>query len=294
MKKKPAPGEGAGLAGGKENGNSGHIDRPAQPAQVREKLAERIRKLLALSSNNPSEAEAAAALERASALMAEHNLTMAQVDALGTGDERVEDTHRSEHARQTWARLIWAEVAELNFCFWCYRSPHRSKGLRRMPDGRLEVVPPRETDEHILVGTKANIITTKLMAVYLVETVERLAREAPGLYGAHDHHAFKLGCARRLSQRLRELRQQRMKGAKKDAPPGNKNLPTLVDVYRAHEAANEQLYLKIHGRMPCGGSWLGTSRASAYAQGHRAGGGIGLNAQVGRSRSTLALPGGRR
>jgi hypothetical protein len=33
MKKKPAPGEGAGWAGGKKNGGSGHIDRPAQTAQ---------------------------------------------------------------------------------------------------------------------------------------------------------------------------------------------------------------------------------------------------------------------
>jgi len=34
MKKKPAPGEGAGLVGGKKNGRSGHIDRPAQQAQA--------------------------------------------------------------------------------------------------------------------------------------------------------------------------------------------------------------------------------------------------------------------
>jgi Protein of unknown function (DUF2786) len=261
-------------------------------APAREKLAERIRKLLALAGNNPSEAEAAVAMERASALMAEHNLTMAHVDALGTGDERIEDTHRSERARQTWARTIWHAVAELNFCFWCYRSPQRRPRFRRLPDGSLQSVPPRETDEHVLVGTRANIESTKVMATYLVETVERLAREAPGLYGAHDRHAFKLGCARRLEKRLRELLRQRMQAAAsaKHDVPGNRNLPTLADVHAAHEAANQELYLKLHRRMPRGGSALGTSRAHAYARGHAAGGGIGLDAQV-RAKATRALPG---
>jgi hypothetical protein len=263
-------------------------------AQVaREKLAERIRKLLALAGNNSNEHEAIAAMERASELMAEHNLTMAHVDALGTGDERVEDTYRSAHARQTWARSIWAEVAELNFCFWCYRSPTRRDYYHRLSDGRLELKPPRDVDEHILVGTRANIESTKAMAVYLVETVERLARECEDARGVHEKHAFKLGCARRLAQRLRNLRLQRMKAmeVKRDAPTENSKLPTLADVYRAHESANRDLYLKLHnGHMPRGGSALGTSRASAYARGHAAGDAIGLDAQVRRS-STLALPG---
>jgi len=66
---------------------------------TREKLAERIRKLLALAGNNPSEAEAAMAMERASALLAEHNLTMAEVETLGTDDERIEGTYKSERDR---------------------------------------------------------------------------------------------------------------------------------------------------------------------------------------------------
>jgi Protein of unknown function (DUF2786) len=262
-------------------------------AQARERLAERIRKLLSLAGNNPNEHEALAAMARASELMAEHNLTLAHVDALGTGDERVEETHRSERARQTWARAIWHEVAELNFCFWCYRAPHRRDWYRRLPDGRLEQMPRLEVDEHILVGTRANIVSTKIMAVYLVETVERLAREAAGLYGAHDRHAFKLGCARRLSQRLRELCRQRMETAakaKKGTSTENRNLPTLADVYKAHETANQELYLNIHGRMPLGGgSALGTSRANAFDMGHDAGGNIGLDPQV-KAKATRALP----
>jgi Protein of unknown function (DUF2786) len=57
-----------------------------------EKLAGRIRNLLSMAGNNPNDHEAFAAMERASDLMAEHNLTMAHIEALGTGEERVKDT----------------------------------------------------------------------------------------------------------------------------------------------------------------------------------------------------------
>ena len=42
----------------------------------REKIIERIRKLLALAGNNPNEAEAALAMEKAQAELALHNLSM--------------------------------------------------------------------------------------------------------------------------------------------------------------------------------------------------------------------------
>lgn len=254
----------------------------------REKLAARIRKLLALAGNNPSETEAAAALERASELMAEHNLTMAHIDALGSGDERLEDTHRSEHPRQTWARTIWGSVADLNFCFWCYRSPERLPRFKRV-DGRLQQMPRRESDEHILVGTRTNIETTKLMALYLVETVERLASECDWARGVHAKHAFKLGCAERLSERLDELRRQRMAAkAQRDTASTGNSLPVLADVYAAHDRANRELYLKGHSGMPRGGSPLGTRDDSAYCAGQSAADGIGLNPQV-RRQATLKL-----
>src|SRR3979490_353217 len=91
-----------------------------------ERLAERIKKLLALAGNNPSEAEAAAALERASAIMAEHNLTMTEVETFGSGDERVQDQYTSgDDDPQTWARMLWDAVAQLNFCFYSYYSRGR-------------------------------------------------------------------------------------------------------------------------------------------------------------------------
>jgi hypothetical protein len=64
--------------------------------------------------------------------------------------------------------------------------------------------------------------------------------------------------------------------------------PTLADVYAAHDSANRGLYLKRRGRMPAGGSTLGTTSADAYARGHSAGD-VGLDAQV-KGKATRALP----
>ena len=57
-------------------------------AKNNEKIMEKIKKVLALSKNNPSEEEAAAALLMAQKLMVEHNLTMEEVE--GTGEEKAE------------------------------------------------------------------------------------------------------------------------------------------------------------------------------------------------------------
>jgi hypothetical protein len=219
-------------------------------AADREKLIERIRKLLALADNNPSESEAAAALERASAIMAEHNLTMAHVDALGTGDERIEERFDSENRRQTWARLIWSAVSELNFCmhyYYTYQREGEFPRLRLTPDGKYERIPLREVDQRFVMGTRANVESTKAMATYLVHAVERLAGGPE--YGARERHAFKLGCADRLAQRLGDLKWERTR-AKQQPTAGGSNLPALRDVYTAHEIANQEFYAKLHGKPP--------------------------------------------
>jgi hypothetical protein len=255
-----------------------------------ERIAARIAKLLALASNNPSEAEAAIALERASALMAEHNLTMAQVEAHGSGEERIEEKHNAAYRSQTWARLIWGSVAQLNFCMYRYWHNNRgSVGWHVKPGGVHEKRPPREVDEHIVIGTRANVETTKAMVDYLVNTIERLARESE-FTGARDLHAFKIGCARRLEVRLDLLHDKNMR-ARRRRQSTPSTLPVLADVYRAHEAANADLYAKIYGKTPggCGGSYLETNRESAYESGQSAGSKVSLASQVGRG-GTRALP----
>jgi hypothetical protein len=252
-----------------------------------ERIVDRIKKLLALADNNPSEAEAAIALERASALMAEHNLTMAQVEAHGGGEQRIEASHDGAYRSQTWARSIWGSVARLNFCMYSYWHSNRGDvGWYQKPGGGIERGPPRKVDEHSVIGTRANVESTKAMVDYLIGAIERLADESE-FWLARDLHAFKLGCARRLQVRLHLLREKRAKAKRPSVPT---TLPVLADVYAAHEKANEELYAKIYGHGSGGsGSYLSTSRHSAYESGQKAGSKINLNAQVGRA-GTKALP----
>jgi Protein of unknown function (DUF2786) len=242
-----------------------------------DKIADRIRKLLALAGNNPSEAEAAVAMERAAALMAEHNLTMMEVEAVSE-TERIETHYDKQRPRQTWARGIWNAVATLNFCLYYYQTPQ----------------PPQVGDRYSLIGARANVVSTQIMAQYLVETVERLARECPDISGMHDYHAFKLGCARRLAERIRRLRESRLNVEtaktmhRSQSQPSN--LPALANLYSSNEIANRDLYKRIHGRKLGSGYGATTSRAIAYRHGLAAGNVIGLDPQVARSQRKLAPP----
>jgi hypothetical protein len=124
---------------------------------------------------------------------------------------------------------------------------------------------------------------------YLIGTVERLAREER-LYGAREQHAYKVGCADQLYDRLIKLRQEREQASRKEQRATSGNLPVLADVYTAHQRANEELYRTIHGCMPSGGGTFGgSSDTGAYARGMAAGGTISLATQV-SGKGTRALP----
>jgi hypothetical protein len=44
---------------------------------------------------------------------------------------------------------------------------------------------------------------------------------------------------------------------------GASKLPVLADVYAAHEKGNQELYIRMYGgRLPGGGSYLGTDNTS--------------------------------
>ena len=108
-----------------------------------------------------------------------------------------EDTIEAESAERpskVWKQYLYTAVANLNFtqCFT----------LRA----------------HIyVIGTRANRIATMAMASYLIETIERLAKEAaaevPGDERRRYRHSFAEGCAARLYERLEALQAEAAPGA---------------------------------------------------------------------------------
>ncbi len=230
-----------------------------------DRIISMVKKLLALAGNNPNEKEAASAAEKASALMAEYNLSMAAIDATNP-EIRVEEGFFDTNGKaQKWGQYIWGGVCKLNFCYY-YISPKNG------------------VNYHMVIGTRVNVISTEVMAQYLVDTTNNLAIEARNnsqIRGA-EQNAFKLGVAVRLRQRLIDLKEQRANG--QGTTYSGTTLPVLADLYKVHELQNKQQLETLHPGIRLGkNKGSGTKKHSAYQQGKAAGDTISLNQQMGRT-----------
>lgn len=179
-------------------------------------VIEKVKKLLALASNNANENEAASATSKAMELLAAYNLDMAMVGKTAKGSQRRDN--KLKGGLYGWQRDLWKAVAELNFCMhWSI------KGLSR-----------GSTYEHRILGREENVISAQLMAEYLQGAVERLAREYsktayPGAsIFIKEMIAYREGMAQRLTERLNQLRRDRLRedeerqaAARANAPTGN-------------------------------------------------------------------------
>lgn len=161
-----------------------------------EKILERVRKLLALAGNNPNENEALAALEKAHGILAEHNLLIEEVRAAGDG-KGSEDMERGAGKTDTnlperHFRHVWSAVARAHFCVCASYRPN----------------PKRYRTIYTMVGRRINVIVATQMALYLCQTMRRLASEEMARAGRRDHaykNAYLVGLASRIVQRLMEL-----------------------------------------------------------------------------------------
>lgn len=82
-----------------------------------EAIVERIQKILALGRRGGTEAEAAAAMAKAQELLAEHNLTLAQVESAQQGTARREELAAAGGSSMRWTRR--------RYTGWCGRRSSR-------------------------------------------------------------------------------------------------------------------------------------------------------------------------
>lgn len=158
-----------------------------------DKIVERIRKLLALAGNNPSEAEREAALRKAHALLLEHNLQMQDVA------EKVETMDAHDMVVKypsTWSRVIINAVASLYFCKFVYTRV-----------GRVYVA-------HF-IGMRVDAEIAQMVATSIINSVAHEAvyhsRRTGGSVAS-----FKNGAASQIAYRCRKLREE----AEADPVPG--------------------------------------------------------------------------
>lgn len=239
----------------------------------RNKMIEKVRKLLALSQSS-NENEAALAAEKAQAMLAEYNLSMADVATEDkVGEDFIIDADDITES-VPWRRQVAGNVARMYFCSYFYTHRYDASTSRRCGYVRKDI--------HSFVGATHNIVVAKMMFQYLSQTVERLATEGsmqytPGERGPYKT-AFKAACARRLGSRI-EARIQAARAGQIKTEAGT-TLPALASLYDRTKQQLTAFVEKKVGELGKGRSPVAHTHMGGVRDGQKAGDSISLDQQI--------------
>jgi hypothetical protein len=237
-------------------------------------IINKIKKLLAMSEENgASENESMMASEKALELLKQHNLSLSDIK-----DEDQEPIEKETQVvdQNVWQRWIRHKTAELYFCKFYTTTEYNSETYKK------------ETIAHF-VGRESNRIVATEMCNYFIRTVKRLAEQEfkkvnlSPLAKRRAKHAFTLGCANRLSKRLKE---KYLSIVPEYQPISNPDgLPML---YKSEQKALTD-WLKTQGVvLTSTKSRMSIRDRMAFANGQSKGNGIGIDTQVnGKTKARL-------
>jgi hypothetical protein len=252
-----------------------------------QKVIERIEKILALSQNNPNEAEAASAADKVQELLAEYNLTMSD---LGNGKGETEVIIRDNDFVTYfagWIKPLLNSVARLYFCGYLYESfPTafiKREGLDKHARKLYVGSNSRTYLRHNFIGAEHNTVVAKAMGIYLIDTMEKLVKDALKTVPVSEKTSFKYSfmnaCAFRLAARLAERMQA-------TATKGTTNLPALLNIYEAANKKNQEAMAGMFPNMSKPKTSLVRFNSTAgHKAGWEAGEKIGLDTQVDNNKS---------
>lgn len=208
-----------------------------------EKVLERVKKLVALSKS-PNEHEAALAAERAAAILAEHNLSMSDLETEVEEEAFIIDEVEGQESRP-YQRGLAGAVARLYFCrcFYTRRdipAPNRKRGYVTK-------------DCHSFVGAKHNVVVAQIMFGYLCEAVERLAKKGALTVPPGERSAYRVTFRETCSQTLRRRIYDKYMEAKKSGmvTESGTNLPALANLYdRTERELQSFLQQTVSGLRP--------------------------------------------
>lgn len=266
---------------------------PTRPArgEANDAVLAKVRKLLALAGNrSATEGEAAAAAAAAQRLIEQHRLDAAMLDDVATppADEPIGVDHdpldASMKSRVAWRGTLAQGIANANGCriFW-----HAGRQLR-------------------VIGAASRVAAVRTLYAWLVREVERLGAEAARGQGRSYAHAWRIGCAARLSERLGEAARAGAREAKVQAVErlassnGGDTSAALVRVERAlarvdsaTESARVDAWTRDNFKLKAGRR-AKVSDGRGYADGRAAGDQIRLTGHAALGRGTAGKLGGGR
>ena len=213
------------------------------------KLIERIKKLLALSANNPNPHEAQVALKRAQKLLTENDMSMSsltEVESEEVGESKGKNV-------QKWSRIIYHAITELYQCeyFVDYNPPAR----------------------HIVIGTLSNRTTAILIIDYVLKAI-RL--ESKGKTAS-----FKNGAALGIAQSCRKILENE-KHNKEIIIPGTGLVAANIRLVRS--SANERYLNDEHSDLTTGRR----STTYYDRSGHDFGSQLSVNPQINRNQYAIS------
>jgi len=249
--------------------------------QNRQKIIERIEKLLALSQS-PNENEALAAAEKAQAMLAEYNLSMSDIGQIR--DQTIKDNDLLTD-RAGWVKPLLSQVAKLYFCGYYYQTfpaewvkknnlDKNNRSLLAGGHGRVFL-------RHSFIGEKINIIVAKNMSEYLITTMEKMCIERQKTVSIKERlsyrSSFMNACAAQLCYRLR----QRLVESSQSGIKGNgTNLPALRSLYEQAQNAVDN-YLETEGvKLKQNKNLTRITNYKGMLAGQEAGDSIGLDNQI--------------
>lgn len=176
------------------------------------KILDRVRKLLALSENSPSENEAALAAANAAKLMEEYQLTEALVrlDAPVLPAEKIVTEQLDPVTNEARKRVAWRETISAAVAEDCQvREYFRYRTVGTYPNLAKQT-------NVVGMGRESSVQTWRYTTQYLCRVVDELADSAwksssdPHSSSRAWKNAFRVGCASRIAVRLAEARRSRV------------------------------------------------------------------------------------
>lgn len=251
------------------------------------KTIDKVRKLLALAGGSNNENEVQAAAIAADAIMQEHRITRAMLEAAGdTAAEALVTRIVSEGGRRTaWREtLLWALCAHYG-CAWYLHSQRvggqdHTRG-RKGSSGR---------QYYTVVGTESDTQIVEYMFKHLTDEVLRLSRWHAGGKGVKYAASWQMGCAKGIHKQFHDRLESARVRVAQEISGGRDTSTALVILDKRASAADEELKRLLGGKVGTAANITGGTDLIAQLDGFVVGKDIQIREGLAEGTHTPALP----
>ena len=225
-------------------------------AIINQDIIEKVQKLLALGQS-PNEHEAQRAIEHAQRLLLKYNMTMNDVKI--AADDVKETIIENGKRASTWKSSLLNVIAEFNY-------------------GTFLIYSGGGNFKYSVIAKEVNFIVIKNMYEYLVEAIDRMAKDYSGK-GVREKNSYRIGIVNGLRIRFVELQNER-KQSGVQFEDGTQITALMVVSQEKQERQAIQTYFNENIKVVKTKKTASKLSAGAYSAGRNDAGKISLNSQI--------------